>query len=251
MSRSRWTVGALSALLLSGSAAAQSPGTALIGGFGQYTRYDSSWGLDTGFGNNIGGGGRLGAFIAPQWNLEADGSFTRASAAKGTRFMGICPCLGGGAVGGDVLASMISARLLYSFPAGSVPSFHLGGGGVLENFRGPSENSPGTYRFGVNGLAGVNIGVGGFAVRVDGIANYMPTSPSKFDYGVQAGLQLNPDLSSMMGGSSLMGSNYGPIVWWNSELASPLPGTVEVGAFGQYSMFDDNAGRANAIPKDG
>ncbi len=251
LSRSRWTFGAMAALLVSGSAAAQSPGTLLVGGFAQYSHYDSSWGLDTGFGNSIGYGGRLGAFIAPQWNLEADGSFTRAAAKAGTRFMGICPCLGGGAVGGDVLASAISARLVYSFPAGSVPSFHIGGGGVLENFRGPSQNSPGAYRFGVNGLAGVNIGMGGFALRVDGIANYLPASPSKFDLGVQAGLQLNPDLSSLMGGSSMMGANYGPIVWWNSELASPLPGTVEVGAFGQYSRFDDNAGRINAIPKNG
>src|SRR5687767_2654423 len=69
---SRWTVGAIAALLVSGTAAAQSPGTLLVGGFGQYSRYDSSWGLDTGFGNSIGYGGRLGAFIAPQWNLEAD-----------------------------------------------------------------------------------------------------------------------------------------------------------------------------------
>src|SRR5687767_1596680 len=31
----------------------------------------------------------------------------------------------------------------------------------------------------------------------------------------------------------------------------PLPGTIEVGAFGQWTWFDENAGRLNAVPKDG
>ena len=75
-----------------------------------------------------------------------------------------------------------------------------------------------------------NIGFGGVALRIDGIANYLPSSGGgKFDFGAQAGLQFAPDLSSMMGGTSVMGTNYGPIIWWNSDLAAPLPGTVEVG----------------------
>lgn len=250
MLRSRLTACAMAALLIGGSAAAQSPGTLLIGGFGQYTRYDSQWGLDTDFSNSIGYGGRVGAFIAPQWNLEADGSYTPANARKGTRFMGVCPCLGGGAVGGDVLASALTARLVYSFPAGNVPSFHIGAGGVLENFRGPADASPATYQFGVNGLAGFNIGLGGFALRVDGFANYLPSNGGRFDFGAQAGLQLTPDLSTLMGGTSMASSSYGPMIWWD-ELAAPLPGTVEIGPFVQYSWFDDNAGRRGAIPEDG
>jgi len=146
---------------------------------------------------------------------------------------------------------MLSARLLYSFPMASLPSFHVGAGGVLENFRGPTDRSPGTYQFGVNGLAGFNIGFGGVALRIDGLVNYLPSNGGRFDYGAQAGLQFNPDLSSLMGGSSMMGSNYGPIVWWESDLAAPLPGTVEIGPFVQWSHFDENAGRSNAIPKNG
>ncbi|MBA3645601.1 MAG: peptidoglycan-associated lipoprotein Pal [Gemmatimonadaceae bacterium] len=245
MLRRSSTLCAMAALLLGGSAAAQSPGTLLVGGFGQYSRYDSKWNLDTGFGNSIGYGGRLGAFIAPSWNLEADGSYTPANARARFKFGGA------GVAGGEVKASALTARLMYSFPMANMPSFHVGAGGVLENFRGPNDNSPGTYQFGVNGMAGVNIGFGGFALRLDGFANYLPSNDGKFDFGAQAGLQFTPDLASMMGGSSMMGMNYGPIIWWNSDLAGPLPGTVEVGAFGQYSRFDDNAGRPNAIPKDG
>jgi peptidoglycan-associated lipoprotein len=245
MLRRSSTLCAMAALLLGGSAAAQSPGTLLVGGFGQWSHFDSKWNLDTGFGNSIGYGGRLGAFIAPSWNLEADGVYTPASAKAGTRF------LGAGALGGDVKASALTARIVYSFPMANLPSFHVGAGGVLENFRGPDNTSPGTYQFGVNGLAGFNIGFSGVALRIDGIANYLPSNGGKFDFGAQAGLQFTPDLSSMMGGTAAMVSNYGPIIWWNSDLAAPLPGTVEVGPFVQWSWFDNNAGRANAIPKDG
>src|SRR5205823_1407945 len=117
-------------------------------GFGQWSHYDTKWGLDTGFGNSIGFGGRLGAFIAPQWNLEADGSYTPAQAKTGSTRFGTK----------DVKASALAARLVYSFPAGNLPSFHIGAGGVLENFRGSADNSPGAYQFGASGLAGFNIG---------------------------------------------------------------------------------------------
>src|SRR3954465_15072739 len=101
MLRRSWTVCAMTALLLGGSAAAQSPGTLLVGGFGQWTHFDSKWGLNTDFGNSIGYGGRLGAFIAPNWNLEADGVYTPAQSETGTRFLGSAS----NAVSGDVKAS--------------------------------------------------------------------------------------------------------------------------------------------------
>src|SRR3954469_14411676 len=125
MLRRSWTVCAMTALLLGGSAAAQSPGTLLVGGFVQWTHFDSKWGLDTGFGNSIGYGGRVGAFIAPNWNIEADGEYTPAQAEAGTRF------LGAGVAGGDVKASAFAARLVYSFPLCNLPSIHIGAGGVL------------------------------------------------------------------------------------------------------------------------
>src|SRR4051812_23783774 len=211
MLRRSWTVCAMTALLLGGTAAAQSPGTLLVGGFGTWTHFDNTFGLSTDFGNSWGYGGRLGAFIAPNWNVEGDLSYTPASANTGTRFMG------SGAVGGDVRASALAARLLYSFPLGNMPSFHIGAGGVLENFHGPDEGSPGTYGFGVNGLAGFNLGFGGIALRVDGLVNWLPSHGGTFDYGAQAGLQFAPDLRTMFGGGTMGNGTtmWAPYVWWD------------------------------------
>ncbi|MDP9203712.1 MAG: peptidoglycan-associated lipoprotein Pal, partial [Gemmatimonadota bacterium] len=236
----------MTALLLGGTAAAQSPGTLLVGGFGTWTHFDSKWNLDTSFGNSWGYGGRVGAFIAPNWNLEADGWYTPAQAKAGTKF------LGSGLNGGDVKASAFTARLMYSFPLGNLPSIHIGAGGVLENFRGPDDTSPGTYQFGANGLAGFNLGFGGVALRVDGLVNYLPSNDGRFDFGAQAGLQLSPDLNNLFGGGTATGpvTMWAPYMWWD-QLDAPLPGTVEVGAFGQWTFFDDNAGQPGAIPKDG
>src|SRR3979411_3244393 len=135
MLRRSWTVCAMTALLLGGTAAAQSPGTLLVGGFGTWTHFDSKWNLDTSFGNSWGYGGRVGAFIAPNWNVEADGWGTPAK-QKGKRT--------------DVKASAFTARLVYSFPLGNMPSIHIGAGGALENFRGAAATSAGTYQFGAN-----------------------------------------------------------------------------------------------------
>jgi peptidoglycan-associated lipoprotein len=245
MLRRSWTVCAMTALLLGGSAAAQSPGTLLVGGFGTWTHFDSKWNLDTSFGNSWGYGGRVGAFIAPNWNVEADGWYTPAQAKAGTRF------LGSGALAGDVKASAFTTRLMYSFPLGNLPSIHIGAGGVLENFRGPDDTSPGTYQFGANGLIGFNLGFGGVALRVDGLVNYLPSNDGRFDFGAQAGLQLSPDLRNLFGGGASMAPvMWAPYVWWDN-MDAPLPGTMELGGFVQWTWFDDNAGQANAIPKDG
>ena len=154
---------------------------------------------------------------------------------------------------GEVKASQFSARLVYNFPLGNMPSIHIGAGGVLENFRGPDANPVGTYQFGANGLAGFNLGFGGIALRVDGLVNYLPSNGGKFDFGAQAGLQLSPDLRDLFGGG-MSGTGpvtmWAPYVWWDN-LDAPLPGTVELGGFAQWTWFDNNAGQAGAIPKDG
>jgi peptidoglycan-associated lipoprotein len=246
MLRRSWTVCLMTALLLGGSAAAQSPGTLLVGGFGQWTHFDSKWGMDSGFGNSIGYGGRVGAFIAPNWNLEADGEYTPAQAATGTDFRFV------GVPGGDVKESTLAARLVYSFPLGNVPSFHVGAGGVLQNFRGDDNQGGSIYQFGVNGLAGFNLGFSGVSLRLDGLLNYYPSNDGKFDFGAQAGLQFSPDLKNLFGGGAT--SNpimYAPYVWWD-QLDAPLPGTVELGGFVQWTFFDDHAGIDNvAVAEDG
>jgi peptidoglycan-associated lipoprotein len=247
MLRRSWTVCAMTALLLGGTAAAQSPGTLLVGGFGTWTHFDSKWGLSTAFGDSWGYGGRVGAFIAPNWNVEADGYYTPATAKlAGAGYTGI------GVPGGNVKASALSARLVYSFPLGNLPSIHIGAGGVLENFRGEDNQGGAAYQFGANGLAGFNLGFGGVSLRVDGLVNYLPSNGGKFDFGAQAGLQLSPDLRDLFGGGATGNPvMWAPYVWWDN-LDAPLPGTVELGGFVQWTFFDDNAGReAIAIAKDG
>src|SRR6202140_3273727 len=247
MLRRSWTVCAMTALLLGGTAAAQSPGTLLVGGFGTWTHFDSKWNLDTSFGKSWGYGGRVGAFIAPNWNLEVDGSYTPAASATGTQFLGSAS----NAIGGDLKAGAFTAPLVYSFPLGNLPSIHVGAGGVLENLRGSTDAGAGTYQYGANGLVGFNLGLNGFALRVDGLVNYLPSNGSKFDFGAQAGLQLSPDINDLLGGGTTGNPvMWAPYVWWD-ELVAPLPGTVEAGGFVQWSHFDDNAGTAGAIPKNG
>src|SRR4029078_2562948 len=79
MLRRRWTVCAMTALLFGGTAAAQAPGTLLIGGFGQYTQFADELKLGTGPDGpcHWGAGGRIGAYFAPNWNLEAENSWNR------------------------------------------------------------------------------------------------------------------------------------------------------------------------------
>src|SRR5687767_14548078 len=118
MSRRILTVCSLTVLLLSGTAAAQSPGTLWIGGFGQYTYFgDQNWENDFEF-DRLGYGARIGAFITPQLNLEADGAFATVAPAEGAP---------------EVNYSAFAARIMYSFPRGAGTSFHVGVGGVLKN----------------------------------------------------------------------------------------------------------------------
>ncbi len=236
MLRRSLTVCSMTALLLGGTAAAQSPGTLLVGGFGQYT-YFNDQGRENNFEfDRLGIGGRVGAFITPQLNLEADGMWAQIARGEGAR---------------DEDYSAIAARLMFNFPTGNMPSFHIGGGGVLKNIKDNDNLGPATYNFGVEGMAGVNLGFGGFALRLDAALDYFP-EPSNFDVRAQAGIQFSPDLGSMFGGGSTTSGStlWAPVVWWD-DLDAPLPGTVEVGGFAQWTWFDENAGRPGSVPEDG
>jgi peptidoglycan-associated lipoprotein len=250
MLRRRWTVCAMTALLFGGTAAAQQPGTLLLGGFGQYTKFDDALLLD----NTFGVGGRVGAYFAPNWNLEYDLSYNR-------------PAQEGAGQSGKIWYGPLSGRVRYSFPFAGLASFHLGAGGILTSYAGyePSEptgqklaeirsNSRG-YNYGVTGNLGFTVGLGGVGLRVDGFADYMPeggrvggTSNATYDahtnLRAQAGLEVRPNLASLFGGSSYTESvaPWAPYSFWD-DLGSDwaLPGMLEIGAFAQYTKFDDNA----------
>jgi peptidoglycan-associated lipoprotein len=64
----RLVIPALATLMLASHAMAQKQGTVELGGFGQFTIMDTPWALKNGFGV----GGRLGYFVTPRWEIEAD-----------------------------------------------------------------------------------------------------------------------------------------------------------------------------------
>lgn len=59
---------ALAAAVFASPAAAQQRGNVDIGAFGQFSTMDTPWALRNGFGV----GGRIGVFVTPRWELEAD-----------------------------------------------------------------------------------------------------------------------------------------------------------------------------------
>lgn len=59
---------ALAALMIASPSGAQKAGNVEVGAFGQFTTMDTPWALKNGFGI----GGRLGVFVTPRWELEAD-----------------------------------------------------------------------------------------------------------------------------------------------------------------------------------
>ena len=240
----------MTALLFGGTAAAQQPGTLLLGGFGQYTHFDESLQLDDVFGV----GGRVGAYFAPNWNVEYDHSYNR-------------PEQTGAGQTGKIWYGPVSARIRYSFPFAGLAAFHVGAGGVLTSYAGyePSDptgdelrdirsNSRG-YNYGVEGNLGFTIGLGAVGLRVDGLVDYMPNGgriggtsnavyEGHYNLRAQAGLELRPDLGSLFGGSNMSSSvaPWAPYKFWD-DLGSDwaLPGMIELGAFAQYTKFDDNA----------
>jgi len=239
-----WTVRVMTFLLLTGTATAQSPGAVFVGGFGQWTHFDSKWDLDSGLGSTWGWGARVGVFISPSWNLEGDGSYTPANSRAGTSFLGSTR----NGVGGDVKASTFTARAVYHFPSTGMRSFHFGAGGVLENFRGANDGAAKVYQLGVNAIGGINLAITpAAALRVDGIANFYPSNGVGFDFGAQVGLQLSqvPRLFGPPASPSLTGAPYA----WLGQLDMPLSGTVELGGSLQTSRFDNNGGRAGVSPE--
>ena len=236
MLRRRWTVCAMTALLFGGTAAAQEPGSLLVGGFGQYTYFSSDYGIDNGFDfGKLGFGGRIGAFMTPTTWLEAEGSYTSLNRAAPAT--------------GNMKYGPISARMMFKFPSTTGISFHAGAGASLFSLRPDEDDRPvrgtATYNYGVEGAVGMRFGFGGLNLRIDGIGDYYPT-PAAYTLRAQAGLEFWPNIASWFGpaGGTMtnLSAPWAPVVWWD-ELTAPLPGTLEIGGFAQVTQFGDNAGR--------
>jgi OOP family OmpA-OmpF porin len=163
---------AILAALASAGLAAQEAGTLEIGGFGRYTRFDRSLGLD----NAFGGGGWLGVFVAPGLAIEGTGGYLTTSGP-------LTPS-------GTLIP--LHARLVYARPIAG-PVAVLLGGGYVHNVYGKTAN---VSDDGVSGLFGLRFGMGpSLALRVEAVEDFIPSPrnqsagvPNNWNFTVQAGL---------------------------------------------------------------
>ena len=160
------------AALASAGLAAQDAGTLEIGGFGRFTRFDRSLGLD----NAFGGGGWLGVFVAPGLAIEGTGGYLSTSGP-------LTPS-------GTLIP--LHARLVYARPVAG-PVALLLGGGYVHNVYGKTAN---VSDDGVSGLFGLRFGMGpSLALRVEAVEDFIPSPQNQsagvannWNFTVQAGV---------------------------------------------------------------
>jgi outer membrane protein OmpA-like peptidoglycan-associated protein len=164
------------ALLLAAApgAAAQSPGTFEIGGFGHATFFADTLKLD----HHLGGGGWLGFYPVRNLAIQAEAAYTD------TRVIG---------VGTRVSNIPLRARLTYTIPFGEYASgFQLGAGYVRDRYR----KDVNIDDDGVTALAGLRLGFSEHAqLRVAGVADWVPSptlnrAKHYVNFGLQVGLGL-------------------------------------------------------------
>ena len=184
-------------LFLGVPAAAQpGAGTVEIGAFGQWTRFDENAGRpgvvpDDGFGY----GGRLGFFFTRRFQLEADGWYSPQERDPDETFC----CTGARPT--EVNASGLALRLNYNFPLASLMQLVIGAGGTRTNYAFAGGNDAdadsSASSWGVSGLAGLRFVLASpLAVRVDGVADYMPNHEPEANLNLHA----RAGLSLLLGG---------------------------------------------------
>ena len=171
MARLPRAVSLLTALLLPHPAAAQRGGTVELGGFGRYTIFEESLGLDDAFG----GGGRLGVFLTSWLSLEGDASYADPSSAAGA----------------SVSYLPIHGRLVVHVPLADRVAILLGAGYARTEYGDAADASDD----GAAGLAGIRVGLSRVvALRVDAATDYVPSPANgerdNWNTGIQVGLSL-------------------------------------------------------------
>jgi hypothetical protein len=175
-------------------AAAQAPraGTIEIGAFGQWTSFDENAGRpglvpEDGFGY----GGRLGFFLTPRFQLEADGYYSPQDRDPDETFC----CTGARPT--EINASGLALRLNYNLPIASLMQLVIGAGGVRTNYAfaggNDTEADSAVTSWGASGLAGLRFVIASpLAIRVDGVADYMPNHEPESNLNLhgRAGLSL-------------------------------------------------------------
>ncbi|MGH7628792.1 MAG: OmpA family protein [Gemmatimonadales bacterium] len=164
-------------LLVAAPAAAQTPGTIEIGGFGRYNFFDDTTGLNDKFGY----GGTAGFYFLR--NLGIEGEIARASTLDD--------------LGREVTVTPIKVRLQYNFPIGEVATaIQVGAGWVRQRYGETVDVSEN----GITGLVGLRLGLHpNVAFRMAGTVDYISDPElapgtlldpieNNTHWGVQAGL---------------------------------------------------------------
>jgi outer membrane protein OmpA-like peptidoglycan-associated protein len=172
MKVSPFRAAALAVATLTTSAAAQGPGTLELGLFAQASYFDQSLRFEQAPG---GPGARVGIFVLPNINLEAEGAFVP----------------GEGPGGAHVYYIPLRVRVVLNIPSGEHGAFLLGAGYVRNEYRHDLD----FHDDGITGLIGARVGLPGITtIRLATYADYIP-SPSNgvgyhLNWGIQAGLGL-------------------------------------------------------------
>jgi outer membrane protein OmpA-like peptidoglycan-associated protein len=164
---------ALALACFASSAAAQATGTLDFGLFGQASYFDNSLRMDQGRG---GPGVRLGIFVVPNIDLEAEGAFVPTDASGGL-LVHYIPLRG---------------RVVLNIPTSEHGSFLLGGGYVRNQYRHDLHFNDN----GVTALVGARFGFPGSitTLRLASYLDYIPSpsngAGSNINWGLQVGLDL-------------------------------------------------------------
>ncbi|HEV2086045.1 MAG TPA: OmpA family protein [Gemmatimonadales bacterium] len=160
---------ALALAFFASSAAAQGPGTLELGIFGQASYFDRSLRMDQARG---GAGARLGIFVLPNVDVEAEGSLVPTDGPQG-----------------HIYYMPLRGRVVLNIPSGEHSAFLLGAGVVRSEYR----HDANFHDNGLTALVGARVGLPGITtIRVASYLDYIP-SPSNgagnnLNWGIQVGL---------------------------------------------------------------
>jgi len=240
----------LAALLVGISAApavAQQKGTIEIGGFIKFTDYDKSFEATRKSANSWGGGGRLGYFFSPRWELEADGS---GNATDAKEFF-----VGFESTGLTYYPFHLRLNFNQKLGENSPFTFILGAGPAYNRYGKDIPGQPGFKGsdWGASGLAGIRAKLTNWLhFRVDGTIDYIPSpNNGKDDIVSQANgitasspASSNTNLGAQVGLSVMLGmctkSKDGTTI-------SPTTANIQTGGSANFSATATNCGKPDMV----